>query len=267
MIVAIAKLGDVLVEMAQSHAMVLPEDAAFQQPPKGFDSVCVNFAVGIANLVIDDLMRHEVLDAEIPGVFIGDEYSVSNVHVVAHHLGKTHGFQFGFINGSRNDPSATFYHSDHGRFVGSASTLVHPPAWGIAFSGFAADIALIHFHDALEQFALLEHRISDTHSHEPRGIPVHFQIAGQLPSGDAFLGIQDEREGKKPLLQVQMGMMEDCVNSHAERGITAVAMMPSLGLCSSGADGFAVWTDRLSLPADTLKMSNAISLGREFLVN
>lgn len=267
MIVAIAKLRDVLMEMAQRDAVILSKDATLQQTPERFDGVGVNFAIGIADLVIDDLMRHEVLYAKIPAVFICDENGVSNVHIVAHHLGKTYRSQLGLVHGPRNDSSATLNHADHWRFVGSTSTLMLSSSGPIAFAGFAADVALVHFDDALEQLALLEHGITNTHSHEPCCVFVNFQIAPQLPSRDAFLGIQQKGDGEKPLLQVQMRVMENSVNSDAEGCIAAIAVMPVSGFGRCCAIGFAVWADRLALPTDTLKMGDAISFGGELFVN
>ena len=56
---------------------------------------------------------------------------------------------------------------------------------------FTPDVALIHFHDALEEFALLKHCIANPHSHVPSGVLIHFQIAGKLAGRESLLGVQD----------------------------------------------------------------------------
>lgn len=56
--VAIAKFGDVLMEMTEGNFVILADDATFQQSPESFDSVGVNLAVYVSDLMVDDFMPH-----------------------------------------------------------------------------------------------------------------------------------------------------------------------------------------------------------------
>ena len=49
---SIAKLSDVLVQMAKRNLMVLTDDAPLEQCPERFDGISVNVAINVAGLVI-----------------------------------------------------------------------------------------------------------------------------------------------------------------------------------------------------------------------
>lgn len=213
MVVAIAKLGDVLMQMAQGDLVVLADDTALQQPPESFNRVRVDFAIYVGNLMVDDRVKHKAVNSTVAAELVSDEDSIRDFDVLADELRQTLEIELRFVYGASNDFSATFNHSDYGNFRGSASTLV----CACSFARLSADVGLVHLHDAFEQLALLEHRIANPHSHVPSGILVDFQIAGQLSSRKSFLRVQNERDRQEPFLQRQMSVMEDCVKDLERR--------------------------------------------------
>jgi hypothetical protein len=62
-----------------------------------------------------------------------------------------------------------------------------------------------------------------------------------------------------------MSVMEDRVYRDAKTSVAVIAVMPMF--IRRNTVGAAVRADRFALPTDVLDMANAISFGREFLVN
>jgi len=198
MVVAIAELSDVLMQMAKGDFVVLADDAALQQSPESFDCVGVNLAIGIGEFMIDRAMRHEGFEPDVSLVFVSNENRVSAVDVFAYQFCEALMFQLGLVNWLSDDPPATFNHADYWHLF--RGTRTHSPLT-ITLARLPADKGFVHFHDTFEQFALLKHSVANPHPHVPRGILIHFQIAGQLASGKPFFGVQNERDRQKPFLQ------------------------------------------------------------------
>jgi len=249
--------------------MVLADDAALQQSPERFNGVGVNFAVNVSNLVIDDLMLHEALDANIALELVGNENGIGKFNVVTDELGKILRRDFRLVHVLRNDVAATFNDADYGRPIRSTSTLpVRKSSMGtVALAGLSAKIRFVHFADAAQKFALFKHGVANPHSHVPSRVFVHLEIAAKLASGNALFSVQHKRDRQKPLLKVQVGVVKDRVNRHAERGVAAVAVMPRFRRHRRDSFGFAVRAHRLSMPANPLKMGQTISFSWEPLVN
>jgi hypothetical protein len=267
---AIAEFGDVLMQMAKGNFVILPDDAALEQSPEGFNCVGVDFTVRIADLVIDGLMFHESADFDVARPFIRNQDGISARDVFAYQFRHALASKFGLVYWSGDDAATAFNHADYGDFLGSASTF----QWWLEFAALVAlarltwpDIGFVHFHDALKQFALLEHGIADSHSHVPARVFVDLKITGELASGDALFGVQYKRNGKEPFLQGQMGVMENRAYGDAESGIAGIAVMAALGRHRTGFVCVAVWANRSAIPADALNVGYAIGFGGKQLVN
>lgn len=213
--------------------------------------------------MIDDEVGHELLDRYIASELVGNESGFGNLHVIAHELSEALGIQLSLVHMLCNDLAATLNDAYYWSLRGSAAALVRAStlAW------FSADIALVHFHDARQKFALLKHGVTNPHSHVPSRVFVHFQITRKLTGRDAFFGIQYQRDSQEPFLQRQVGVMEDCVNCDAEGRIATIAMMPGLARHRGCTSGFAVRTNRLPVPSDAFNMGDAISFGGELFVD
>src|SRR5258708_34004436 len=190
MVVAIAELGDVLMQMAKRDLVVLDENAAFQQTPESFNGVGVNFAVSVGEFVVDRSVRHETFDSHIALVLIRDKNCILAINVLPNEFSNALVSQFLLIHWHGDDSTAPFYDSDHRRFIGSASArqiLFPATRWTVALARLAANIGFVHFDNALKQVALFKHGVANPHSHVPRGILIDFEIAGQLASGESLL--------------------------------------------------------------------------------
>jgi hypothetical protein len=117
------------------------------------------------------------------------------------------------------------------------------------------------FHYALDQFALLKRGVPNPHTYEPCSGFVYFDIACELPSRNALFGRQYERDCEKPLLQRQVGMMENGAYVDTETGIATIAVMTSLARYRACARGVAVRADGLSVPTNALKVGDAVCFG------
>lgn len=171
------------------------------------------------------------------------------------------------------DVPAAFQHANDRCFLGAASALVFAATLtagiNVAFSRLAADIGFIHFDDAFKKLALFgfRHRGANLHAHSPSRVLVYFKIASELAGGNTFLGVQDERDGQEPLLEVKMGMVKDGADSDAKGRIASVAMMPLFFVNSGRLGRRAIGADGLALPTYGFNMSEAGFVGGEPLVD
>jgi hypothetical protein len=254
--------------MAQCYAMVLADNSALQQSPKPFNRIGVNFTIHVMHLMVDGFVGHESLNVHVAHVLVCNECGSGYIDIVSNELVEALGFQLALFNWTGNNPATALNNPNNGNFRGTATARVvfaiRPNA---ALARLPADIGFVHLTDALQQFALLEHRIANPHPHVPSGVLVDSQIAAKLPCRDALPGIKNERDGKKPFLQGQMRMVKDRVHRDAKRGVAGIAVMPLLARKGSSFGRFAVWADRNAMPANSLKVGDAISFGRESLVN
>lgn len=74
----------------------------------------------------------------------------------------------------------------------------------------------------------VEHGRPDAIANVPGGILIDLQGYGELESADAPPRIQQQEDGQKPLLQRQVGVVKDGLDSHAERRIALVAVISVL---------------------------------------
>src|ERR1035441_6528246 len=142
----------------------------------------MNLAIGIAELMVNHGMGHKRLDADIALVFVGNQYGVRNIHVIANELGEALGVEFGLINGAGYNFAATFDDAHNWNFRGTTSALVSAALRprSIALARLAANVALIHFDDAAHKFRLFKHGVADTHPHGPTRTLVDLNVAGNL---------------------------------------------------------------------------------------
>ncbi len=101
----------------------------------------------------------------------------------------------------------------------------------------------------------LRHGLSDLHRDPPRRVLVHLEVTGELKRGEPLLRVQHEDDCQEPLLQGQVGVVEDGPDGDAKRGLAGVAAVPVLQ--SGRSDGCAVGTPRRAVPARTLQVGDA----------
>jgi hypothetical protein len=86
-VIAMAKLSNVLMQVTERNFVALANDATLQEAPKPFNAVGMNLTIGIGNLMIDDGVRHKVLDVEIATILVGNKHGIGN-YSFTHKLGQ-----------------------------------------------------------------------------------------------------------------------------------------------------------------------------------
>lgn len=260
---AIRKFIDVMGKSPQADLMILTNKAALQKRPKTLDGIGVNVASHIPNGVVYGFVGHEAFDPQVAFVLVRVECGTLRIYIAAHQSGQILGGQRLARHRLCFDFPATLDHSDDRHFLSTTSALWRVVIVFLALAWLATKKTFVHFDHALKQFALLNHGLAYPHSHVPSGIPVNFKVTGELPSGDAFLGVQNQRNGEKPFLKIDLRLVEDRAYGDAVGGIAVIAMMAMLFGHRAGIGRVAIRTDGRSLPADLFKIDDAVILGRE----
>lgn len=186
----------------------------------------MNIPIYVPFAMIDSLMSHECLDTYIAGVLIGNEDCVGSVNITPYKGGEFELGEVFFLDNLSLDLDVSFNHSDYGDFLCAFSSELGVP--GVSLSGLASYVGLVHLNNACEKFPLLRfsHSLANLHRNAPSCVLMDAEVAGELTGGNTLLGIQNQAEGQKPLLQWQVGMMEYSLDCNRKRHIAVIAMVP-----------------------------------------
>jgi hypothetical protein len=265
MVEPVREFIDVFAKVPSADLVILTYDAPLQDCPKALYVVRVDVSADIGCLVIDRLVIHEEFEPAITREFIGHYCCAFDLNLLSDKARKSLGFEI--LGHFRPDVSTAFNYSDHWNFRRSAAPLASRGLLIVPFARFATNVALVGFHNTLKQLALFDHGTPDTHCHVPSCVLVHLQITSQLTAADAFLGVQDQTDGKEPLLKVELRVVKNGINSHAIGPITAVALVALLVLARCCVFGTAIRAHRPPRPTDLLKVGDTIAICLELLVN
>ncbi len=130
----------------------------------------------------------------------------------------------------------------------------------------STNVSFIGLDNALQEGVVLYHGFAHSHEHEPRRVFVYFNVSGELPCADSFLGIENECDSKKPLLHVYFTLMENSSDRSAERGLAVVAMMPMFLRKGTHAERLAVRALCLPVPSDRFNVRSTVLLCWKTLV-
>ena len=208
--------------------MMASVPCTFQQAPEALDGVRMDAVFTVRSLVVDDCVRHVLPDCVIRLVFVGNQHAFVGPYRVLDEVQDTLAGQV--IGNLRSYVAITFDRADNRRFIGAASTLRGVAALLIVVSlvglaGLAAHVCFVRFDDPGQHRGLIRrHSRPDTLLHVPRGRLIQFQIAGQLVTGQAFLGVADQGDPDKPFLQRDTGFFHDGSGQHVKRGFAIVAI-------------------------------------------
>ena len=108
---------------------------------------------------------------------------------------------------------------------GSHNRLLLPGTALSAFFILPAHIGFVHFHDAAELWTRnLCHSFSDTVAQIPRSFIADIQASFELISRNTLLGFCHEVNGKEPLPEGQMGIVEDRASRYGELVAASIAI-------------------------------------------
>jgi len=212
-------------EMLGADLVPRSNDSALQQRERGFDGVGMNVAVNIMTAAVIDSFVALASDAgflhrkRVGAVIVRDHDLYISAHVLADVLRQR--ARLGIFGVKESQITVSLSKADHDLFVPS------PSAPNTAL--LAADIGFVHFDSTVKHglFYFL-HRSTDAMTEIPRRLVGAFVLAPdcafELMGTHAFLCFAKQQHSEKPLLQWQMGIVEDRASHDGELVVTTFAV-------------------------------------------
>lgn len=201
-------LIEVAEQMERLDAHVGAVQPALEQAPEVLQPVDVDLAVDVLDGVIDGLMAVGALKADVADVLVGVQArAVLNVlfdmPLDAGPFAVGDDFGANLAAALEGTGNHCLILAAGPRDLSGFDGFVHVP-------GLAADVGLIDLDGAAQ---LLEaaglHGEPDSVQHEPRRLLRDPERPPQLVGADSILGVGDEPDGRKPLVQPERGILED----------------------------------------------------------
>ena len=241
------ELREIQRQIFLAHVVVGADHTAFEQRPKRFHVVRVDFAAHVFTLtVLYDFMRHRPLEIAVAGVFIGRNQINFVADSLAHEARQR--FCIGVFDHLADDISLTRDRSDDRNFaIGPAPANFLIP---VAISFLTADICFVDFDDAHKLTELrIVHRGAQTMTHiESSLVRTGFDGPMDLKRADSLLASDDHEQHPKPSPQWVFGVLKNGSSDERESvGVPASAFnVPAFPLPRQGdfVNGFALAASR-----------------------
>ncbi len=244
-------------EMLRADSVPRSDDAALQERKGGFDCVGVNIAVNVdAILVLDGLVLcgQSILlhGTGVRGEFVGDH----DVNILADILSNVFCKRSRLhVRGMEEPQIAAALTNTNDYFFGGAAPRL-ATTWGPA-----AHICFVHF-DSTRHHGLVNlfHGGPDAMAEIPRGLVADAQSTFDLVRGHSLAGFAEQKRSHEPLLQGQMGVVEDRSSGDSKLIVALFAVQkpriqPSKNLCVATR---AFW---IGGPAQAFKQFAAFVIG------
>lgn len=256
-------------EMLCRDAMPCANDPAFQERECRFYGVCVDISVNIdLRLMLDRLvLRSKSGVPERRGIgveFVCNDYLNVFTHVFADVLRQ--GSCLHVLGMKESEIAATLPDANHDLLIG-----ISVSCFAVRVL-FAAEVSFIHFDSAVHHgpFNFL-HGCPDAMAEIPCGLVRAFVIspdrALELKGAHPFFSLAEQQRRKKPLLQGQMGIVEDRASGDSELIITALAVEQLLDCFQFHNRAFAAHAFNAVRPAQTNQQFAAFVVGVEQVYN
>jgi hypothetical protein len=255
-----SKFVHVTFDVLLACVVVNAVKSALHNRPNGFDTVRRNAVAGVFVLyvvyrsVLEVLFHQILISAQLVGVNGRALLNVLLNRVVEADFSSA-------LDRGCFSPSATFTHSDNSSLANWPDTQVMTLV-KMAIRFLAADVHLVHFDDALEQFGVISTGFAETLKNKPSGFLSNADLFRQLHRTDSFAGSHKQVHSVNPLVKWDMRAFKDrpCPNSEVQTAsVTAViAALPSGNaiFCLTGG------TDRAIGPQTRFKvLSSGFSVG------
>ena len=201
--------------------MVGAEPCPLDQAPEVLNRVGVDDPTRVLDRVVDGLVQVRFAHPVIAAVLVGDQQGSIGFDVRFYELVQPRRVQLLRLRRPRNHSAAALDHANDRGLVGSPATLRFLVILALVpLPRTAAYVGLIRFDDAVQKSRLLlivGHRNANTVHHRPDRLTSDAEVTGRLATGDAFLGVQHQREQYKPIAQRDVGSVEDRSHGHSER--------------------------------------------------
>jgi|ERR1700721_505255 len=212
-------------EMFRADLVPRSDDAALQERERRFNGVSVNVAINVmTSAVIDGLMALTseasfVHRKRICGEVVGDNHFYFGTDVVFDVLRESSRLRI--VRVEESQFAVTLTKADHDFFVS-------PPSATFTVS-LSADIGFVHLNSTVQHWAVnFFHGCSDAMAEIPCGLVGAFVLAPDCPlelvGAHAFLRFAEQESCEKPLLQRQMGVVEDRASRDGELIVAVLAV-------------------------------------------
>lgn len=236
------ELADVAVQMLRAGVVIDTMDAALHDRPHAFDPVGVNTVADVfARAVVDALVGVEQpVEPEVSAVLVRVERR-AGLNVAVDRPVKGVGRRVG--DHASLGASASLSHPQHGSLADRAAPGIELLA--LVLVGFlTANIHLVDFDDAAQHAGVIAARLAEPLKHEPRGLLRDPDLLRQLHRRDALAGRDQQIHGVEPLMERDVGPLENGRGADGEVRLTGVTAVEAaltrgdpLGLVTGRADG------------------------------
>lgn len=209
-----AHLFAVGLEMLGANLVPRSYDPALEQRESGFDSVCVDVALGVdvkfvANRFVASILAKMLCCAAVGSPVIGIENLNIFAQVLADVLFESAALRILGVKEAKI--AATLPDADYDLLV------VVRPGVSSAVAHLAANESFVHLDLAVQHRAIhFDHRGSDAVTEVPRGLVADAKRALDLTGRHSFLGLAEQQRRHKPLAQWQVRIVENRSGGYSE---------------------------------------------------
>lgn len=212
---------EVCGEMFGADLVPASNDAALQQREGGLNCVCRNTLSVLISDIFSGIMIDNLVFLIPDGILVGGE-AIRNKHV---NIGRnilsdvlSQGSTLCILGVEKSQIAIALPNANDYFFVVHSATA---PLAAI----LSANIGFVHFDGTVQHWPLsFFHSRTDAMAEVPRGLIAHAQSPLDLISGHSFLRLTEQQHSEKPLLQRQVGVVEDRAGSHRELIVTLLAI-------------------------------------------
>ncbi len=251
-------------EMLCADLVPASHDAALQKRERRFDSIgCDASTVLIAHVfpcqMIDGLVFGGPYGVFVGGEAIGYKYLNIRANVFANIFCQRPAL--GVLGMEEPQIAITLSKANNDFFVGESCTLT-------AATIFPAHVGFVHFDRPIEHGLIyFLHSCTNAVAEIPRRLVAHSQRALDLVCGHSLARLAKQQCSDKPLLQRQMGVVENCPGGHAELIVSVLAIEQLLFGGKSRSGHLAAWTFDSARPAQAHKNLTALFVSVEQVYN
>lgn len=263
-----AGFDDLCRRVRLAVVMALAGYCPLDKRPEVFDGVGVDESLSLGNRMIDSEVWNPFVHASVATVLVSHQDCIVSVYKTAQERFKR--LARYLVGRAGHDFAAACQCADDGLLLGSSSALGRVIVVAVRLTRLAADVGFVRLDNAVQENAVVYHPLPDLHSHTVGTSLIDSQVAGQLVTGDAFLGVQQNGNSEEPLLERYSGSLEDSAGQDVVAVVAAMAVPTSNTVVFAFARDLVGTTERagrLISPSCLFQMVDASLLCGELLKN
>ena len=267
-IVLVAGFDNVGRRVLFAVVVMLSKNRSLYEAPEALNRVCVNQSLCVGNRMIDCEVRHPFVHPVVAAVFVRYQQGVISLYETAQE--RLQRLASNLVGRLGYYLAAPCQRSQHRLFLGAAPALGRNFGVLVVLARLAADVGFVGFDNAIKEHAVIDHRLANLHSHPVGRRLGDVQVTGQLATGYAFLGVQQNRDCQEPLLQRYAGCLENRTRQNVVTAVALVTVPAAYSVILMLARYVIATTERANrivAPACFLQVVDAMILCREPLEN